>query len=75
MEDELLIIKQMGATTSKEINEVLQKNLRSVVRGLKRLEKHGEIQVLIFKHKQFRRYVYVTKELYDNQFKTQIASR
>lgn len=63
--DELQAVKQLGIATSKDINEIVTKNIRATIRLLNSLEVWGEIKILIFKNGQCRRRVYITNEIHD----------
>ena len=66
---ELQIIKKLGATTSLEIKELLDKSLQAVIKQLNSLEKIGQIEILTFNTKKSRKRLYIKNELFDDIFK------
>jgi len=70
MEEELKVLRKLGVATSTEVGELVDKQIRSVIRGLKQLEIYGEIKIMVFRTAQHRRKIYLTNEIYDNLCKT-----
>lgn len=67
--DELNFIKKLGASTSSELEEIMKKNIRGIIRKLNTLEMIGEIKILIFRTEKVRRRVYCNNEVYNNIIK------
>lgn len=67
--DELNFIKKLGASTSSELEEIMEKNIRGIIRKLNTLEMIGEIKILIFRTEKVRRRVYCNNEVYNNIIK------
>lgn len=64
--NEYQIIEKLGWATSPEIKELLDKSIQATIRQLNSLEITGQIEVIIFHTKKYRRRVYVKKEIFDN---------
>ena len=67
--NELKLIKNLGAITSAELEELIDKNKRGIIRALNGLELIGEIKIIIFRTETIRRRVYCSNEIYNNLFK------
>ena len=67
--DELELINSFGAITSSELKELMDKNVRGIIRSLNALELTGDIKVIIFRTEITRRKVYCSNEIYDNLHK------
>ena len=69
MEEELKTIQKMGMITSTELQELVGKNIRTIIRNLNRLEEWGDIKIIIFKSDKIRRRLYINEEVYNNFIK------
>jgi hypothetical protein len=69
MQEELKIIQKMGIITSSELQELIDKNIRTIIRNLNRLEEWGDIKIMIFKTDKIRRRLYVDEEVYNDFIK------
>jgi len=69
MEEELKTIQKMGMITSTELQELVDKNIRTIIRNLNRLEEWGDIKIIIFKSDKIRRRLYINEEVYNNFIK------
>lgn len=59
----------MGIITSSEMQELVDKNIRTIIRSLNRLEACGDIKIMIFKTDKIRRRLYVDEEVYNDFIK------
>lgn len=63
--DEAKAIDMLGVVGSSELQQLLDKSIRQIIRQLHSLEDRGMIKVLIFKSKKHRRRLYMKNEIYD----------
>lgn len=66
MQAELKIIEKEGAMTSLEMKEVLDKSLQAIIRQLNSLENLGQIKIIEFQTKTFRKRLYLKNEIFNN---------
>ena len=66
MEEELKVIQKLGMTTTKELDELIEKSCRNIIKAVNKLEGRGEIKILIFTTKNSRRRVYMIDEIYNS---------
>jgi hypothetical protein len=66
--NELQIIKNLGAVTSADLSEIMQreKSLRAIIRNLNNLEIVNEIKIVTFSTGEIKRRVYCSNEIYNN---------
>lgn len=64
--DELQAVEILGATTSQELNYLLTKSIRAIIRQLNSLEAREQIHVILFKSKKIRRNLYCSNEVFNN---------
>lgn len=70
--NEYQLVEKLGMATSQELQEILDKSLRNIIKQLNSFQIRGEIKVLIFKTNfgrsrgSHRTKVYMTNELFNN---------
>lgn len=60
--DEIDVIEKKGIVTSAEVSEMIDKNIRNIIKQLTKLVQIGEIRAIAF----HRGKLYLKNELYDN---------
>ncbi len=68
MASELQLVNNLGAVTSSELEKLIEKNKRNMIRILNGFELRGEIKIIVFRGK-VRRRVYCSNEIYNNLIK------
>ena len=62
--DELKAVEELGVATSPEIQSLLDKSLRNVIKQLNGLEVRGMIKVIEIRSERIRKRLYVKNEVY-----------
>ena len=69
MNDELAIINKLGMVTSSELQEMIDKNIRTIIRNLNRLNNANYIHIVLFNTEKIRRRLYINEEIYNDFIK------